>query len=173
MWNMYLDKILTVDHLKSRGWKMANQCVMSLVKEESVNHLFVHCLMVRTFVIFSSPSSVFLGLFHSALKSCWISGLDRVAFGVWLYLLGALFWAVWKGSNGRVFVLLRISRRGWKVWLPCCTLTFLIGCLLWKILKSWIVIIIIFLFFFFWGGGGRRTLVFCLFYLFAVLFSLF
>lgn len=46
MWNVYFDKILTLDHLQSRGWNLANRCIICLKEEESVDHLFVHCDMV-------------------------------------------------------------------------------------------------------------------------------
>lgn len=46
MWNAFLDKILTMDHLQ-RGWTLANICVICL-KKESVDHLFAHCAMAHS-----------------------------------------------------------------------------------------------------------------------------
>lgn len=41
MWNAFLDKMFNLDHLQSRGWNLANKCVMCRIKEESDDHLFV------------------------------------------------------------------------------------------------------------------------------------
>lgn len=30
LWTAYLDKILTLDHLKRRGWELTNRCMMCL-----------------------------------------------------------------------------------------------------------------------------------------------
>lgn len=46
LWNTYLDNILTLNHLQSRGWNLANRCVMCMREEESINLLFIHCLIV-------------------------------------------------------------------------------------------------------------------------------
>lgn len=45
VWNAYLYKILTLNHLQSKGWNLANRCVLCMKDAESVNHLFVHCLV--------------------------------------------------------------------------------------------------------------------------------
>lgn len=47
MWNTFLDKILTLNHLQRRGWNLANRCILCMNEEESVNHLFIHCSMAK------------------------------------------------------------------------------------------------------------------------------
>lgn len=46
-WNYSLDKILTPNHLKSKGWNLPDMCVLCMKEEESVDYLFLHCCMVR------------------------------------------------------------------------------------------------------------------------------
>lgn len=62
MWNAYLDKILTLNHLQSRRWSSANFCVMCRNEVEAVNHLFVHCPVANRV----------WGFFLSHLRILWV-----------------------------------------------------------------------------------------------------
>lgn len=42
-WLMYLNKILTVDNLRRRGWCIVNWCIMCKANLESTKHLFNEC----------------------------------------------------------------------------------------------------------------------------------
>lgn len=54
-----MDKVLTLDHLHSRGWNLANRCIIFLPEEESVDHLFAHfTLMHRGWGFFGSHLSI-------------------------------------------------------------------------------------------------------------------
>lgn len=56
MWNAFLDKIFTINHLQSRVWNLANRCVMCL-REESMDHLFCSlCCEVHGLVLLFLPS---------------------------------------------------------------------------------------------------------------------
>ena len=40
-------KILTLDRLQKRGWQLPNCCFLCGCEEETVNHIFLHCIVVR------------------------------------------------------------------------------------------------------------------------------
>ena len=40
-------KALTLDLVQKRGWSLANRCFMCLEKEETINHLLLHCSKIR------------------------------------------------------------------------------------------------------------------------------
>ena len=42
-WEASWGKVLTLDQLKRRGWTLANRCFLCLVKEESIDHILIHC----------------------------------------------------------------------------------------------------------------------------------
>lgn len=47
IWNSFLDKIPTLNHLQSRGWYLANRCILHMEKAESVSHFFIHYSMTK------------------------------------------------------------------------------------------------------------------------------
>ena len=47
-WEAAWGKILTLDRLKKRGWQFPNRCFLCGCEEESVNHILLHCIVVRT-----------------------------------------------------------------------------------------------------------------------------
>lgn len=62
LWTAFLDKILTLDNLQSRGWILANRCCLCYREEETVDHLFVHCALANVIWGFSLSSSDLLVL---------------------------------------------------------------------------------------------------------------
>jgi len=48
LWTAALDRILTVDTLKKRGFSLANWCCLCKKNEETTNHLFIHCKYTST-----------------------------------------------------------------------------------------------------------------------------
>ena len=46
-WEATWGKILTLDRLQKRGWKLPNRCFLCACEAESVNHLLIHCSMAR------------------------------------------------------------------------------------------------------------------------------
>lgn len=47
LWLVYLDRILTLDNFNISGWSLTNTYSPYFIEEESVAHLFVHCLVVQ------------------------------------------------------------------------------------------------------------------------------
>ncbi|RVW54677.1 putative ribonuclease H protein [Vitis vinifera] len=46
-WEATWGKALTLDLVQKRGWALANRCFMCLEKEETINHLLLHCSRTR------------------------------------------------------------------------------------------------------------------------------
>ena len=46
-WEATWGKILTLDRLKKRGWQLPNRCFFCGCEEENVNHILLHCIVVR------------------------------------------------------------------------------------------------------------------------------
>lgn len=76
--NSFLDKILTLNHLQSRVWKLANRRILCMAGEESVSHLFIHCLVAKVvwdfFLSHLNFSWIFPNVFNALISSWWIGG---------------------------------------------------------------------------------------------------
>ncbi|RVW41267.1 putative ribonuclease H protein [Vitis vinifera] len=46
-WEASWEKVLTLDRLQRRGWHLPNCCFLCGCAEESVNHILIHCIVVR------------------------------------------------------------------------------------------------------------------------------
>lgn len=78
LWSAILDETLALNYLKSRGWCLANKCVMCLQEEKTVDDLLVHCPM--------ACNVCFLFIFLLHLGMAWVFPSD--------------FKDLWMGNNG-------------------------------------------------------------------------
>ena len=46
-WEASWEKVLTLDRLQRRGWHLPNCCFLCGCAEEYVNHVLIHCIVVR------------------------------------------------------------------------------------------------------------------------------
>ena len=46
-WEAAWGKVLTLDRLQRRGWQFPNCCVLCGCEEETINHILIHCTVVR------------------------------------------------------------------------------------------------------------------------------
>ena len=46
-WEASWGKVLTLNQLKRTGWSLADRCFFCLAKEESTNHILIHCMKTR------------------------------------------------------------------------------------------------------------------------------
>ena len=46
-WEATWGKVLTLDKLQKRGWQLPNCCFLCGCKEETVNHILIHYIVVR------------------------------------------------------------------------------------------------------------------------------
>ena len=101
------EKILTIEHLKKRGFQLARRCLLCGEAKENLNHLLIHC---------PSVWSPWEGLIYVS-GLCWVCPftvkdlfLEWTSFPVRkkiknLWMAAPLFfiWAIWKERNRIVF----------------------------------------------------------------------
>ncbi|RVW69349.1 DNA-directed RNA polymerase V subunit 1 [Vitis vinifera] len=46
-WEVTWGRVLTLDRLQKRGWQLPNCCFLCGCEEETVNHILIHCIVVR------------------------------------------------------------------------------------------------------------------------------
>ena len=46
-WEAAWRKVLTLDRLQRRGWQFPNCCFLCGCEEETINHILIHCTVVR------------------------------------------------------------------------------------------------------------------------------
>ena len=46
-WEATWEKILTLDRLQRRGWHLPNRCFLCGYEEKNVNHILLHCIVVK------------------------------------------------------------------------------------------------------------------------------
>ena len=106
-WEATWGKTLTLDMVQKRGWALANRCFMCLEKEETIDHLLLHCSKTRVlwdliFTLFGVswvlPSSV-----RETLLSWQGSFVGKKRKKVWRVAPLHIFWTVWKARNRLAF----------------------------------------------------------------------
>ena len=106
-WEATWGKALTLDLVQKKGWTLANRCFMCLEKEETIDHLFLHCSKTRVlwdllFALFGVswvlPSSV-----RETLLSWHGSFVGKKHKRVWRVASLYIFWTIWKTRNRLVF----------------------------------------------------------------------
>jgi hypothetical protein len=106
-WTAALGKVLTTDNLRKRGFILQDWCCMCKQSGESVDHLFLHCLVATdlwsmVFGMFGvqwvMPHTV-LDLFHG-----WLGKFGRHdTTKVWKMIPHCLIWCLWRERNARHF----------------------------------------------------------------------
>ena len=106
-WEATWSKALTLDLIQKRGWALANKCFMCLEKEETIDHLLLHCTKTRVlwdllFNLFGLswvlPSSV-----RETLLSWHGSFVGKKRKKVWRAAPLYIFWMFWKARNRLAF----------------------------------------------------------------------
>ena len=46
-WEAAWGKVLTLDRLQRRGWQFLNRCFLCGCEEETINHILIHCTVVK------------------------------------------------------------------------------------------------------------------------------
>ncbi|RVW19481.1 hypothetical protein CK203_114085 [Vitis vinifera] len=73
-WEASWGKVLTQDHLKRRGWSLANRCFLCCDDEETINHILIHCPKARCCGILCLRCLGLIGSFSSRLKTLSLVG---------------------------------------------------------------------------------------------------
>ncbi|KAL6339823.1 hypothetical protein AAG906_034911 [Vitis piasezkii] len=106
-WEATWGKVLTLDRLQKRGWQLPNRCFLCGCEEETVNHILLHCTVVRVlweivFVLFGIqwvlPETV-----KDMLFSWRGSFVGKKRKKIWTSIPLCIFWTVWKERNRIAF----------------------------------------------------------------------
>ena len=106
-WEATWGKVLTLDRLQKRGLQLPNCCFLCGCEEENVNHILIHCIVVRVLW------DIVLGLvdvkwvFPETVKEILISWrgpfVGKKRKKVWKSIPLCIFWTVWKERNRLAF----------------------------------------------------------------------
>ena len=106
-WEATWGKVLTLDRLQIRGLQLPNYCFLCGCEEENVNHILIHCIVVKTLW------DIVLGLvdvkwvFPKTVKEVLTSWkgpfVGKRRKKVWKSIPLCIFWTVWKERNRLAF----------------------------------------------------------------------
>ena len=105
-WEATWEKVLTLDRLQRRGWHLPNRCFLCGCEEENVNHILLHCTVVRALW------EIVLALFgakgvprESQRDVSQLEGpfVGRKRKRIWTSIPLCIFWTVWKERNRLTF----------------------------------------------------------------------
>lgn len=78
IWNLHLNKILTLNHIKSRSWNLANRCVMCAL-EESMNQLFGHWMVShKAWDFYLSHQNISWAFLRDLIFRWWIKDMEGI-----------------------------------------------------------------------------------------------
>ncbi|RVW39045.1 putative ribonuclease H protein [Vitis vinifera] len=106
-WEASWGKVLTQDHLKRRGWSLANRCFLCCDDEETINYILIHC----------PKAKVLWNLMFTMFRVNWVlqltvkdtllgwsdSFVDKKRGKIWWAAPLCLFWTMWKERNRIAF----------------------------------------------------------------------
>ena len=106
-WEATWGKVLTLDRLQKRGLQLPNCCFLCDCEKENVNHILIHCIVVRVLW------DIVLGLvdvkwvFPETIREVLISWrgpfVGKKRKKVWKSIPLCIFWTVWKERNRLAF----------------------------------------------------------------------
>ncbi|RVX01805.1 hypothetical protein CK203_024318 [Vitis vinifera] len=106
-WEASWEKVLTLDKLQRRGWQFPNRCFLCGCEEESVNHILLHCIVVRA--LWEIVLALFGAnwVFPERVKDMLVSWrgpfVGRKRKRIWTSIPLCIFWTVWKERNRLAF----------------------------------------------------------------------
>ena len=106
-WEATWGKALTLDMVQKRGRALANRCFMCLEKEETIDHLLLHCSKTRVlwdllFTLFG-VSWVLSSSVRETLLNWHDSFVGKKRKKVWRAAPLHIFWTIWKARNRLAF----------------------------------------------------------------------
>ncbi|RVW71996.1 hypothetical protein CK203_055047 [Vitis vinifera] len=97
-WEAAWGKILILDRLQKRGWQLPNRCFLCGCEEENVNHILLHCIVVRALweivLALVGVQWVFPELVKEALFSWRGSFVGKKRKKIWNSIPLCIFWTV-------------------------------------------------------------------------------
>ncbi|RVW37986.1 putative ribonuclease H protein [Vitis vinifera] len=106
-WEASWEKVLTLDKLQRRGWQFPNRCFLCGCEEENVNHILLHCTVVRA--LWEIVLALFGAnwVFPEKVKDMLVSWrgpfVGRKRKRIWTSIPLCIFWTVWKERNRLAF----------------------------------------------------------------------
>ncbi|WMV38706.1 hypothetical protein MTR67_032091 [Solanum verrucosum] len=98
---------LTQERLKKRGFQIVSRCFFCHEKEETNNHLFLHCrVTAQIWYLFQSIiQDPWVVPEHTAdLLNCWMRrGGSKTQKKWWNLVPSCIWWSIWKERNNRCF----------------------------------------------------------------------
>ena len=122
-WEASWGKVLTQDHLKRRGWSLANRCFLCCDDEETINHILIHCPKAK--VLWNLMFTMFrvnwvLQLTVKDILLGWSdSFVDKKRGKIWRAAPLCLFWTMWKARNRIAFDNEALSIQRLKISFVC------------------------------------------------------
>ena len=106
-WEATWGKVLTLDRLQRRGVQLPNCCFLCGCEEENVNHILIHCTVVRALwdIVFGlvDVKWVFPETVKEVLASWRGSFVGKKRKKIWDTIPLCIFWTVWKEMNKLAF----------------------------------------------------------------------
>ncbi|RVX09054.1 hypothetical protein CK203_013954 [Vitis vinifera] len=106
-WEASWEKVLTLDKLQRRGWQLPNQCFLCGCEEENVNHILLHCTVVRPLWEIVLALFGVNWVFPEKVKEMLVSWrgpfVGRKRKRIWTSIPLCIFWTVWKERNRLAF----------------------------------------------------------------------
>ncbi|KAJ9671525.1 hypothetical protein PVL29_025297 [Vitis rotundifolia] len=106
-WEATWEKILTLDRLQKRGWQLPNRCFLCGCEEESVNHILLHCTVVRVLweiaLALFGAQWVFPERVKEVLDSWRGPFVGKKRKKIWTSIPLCIFWTIWKERNRLAF----------------------------------------------------------------------
>ncbi|RVW45036.1 putative ribonuclease H protein [Vitis vinifera] len=106
-WEATWGRVLTLDRLQKRGWQLPNCCFLCGCEEETVNHILIHCIVVRVLwdivLGLSGVQWVFPETVKEVLTSWRGPFVGKKRKKIWKSIPLCIFWTVWKERNRLAF----------------------------------------------------------------------
>ena len=99
--------MLTLDQLKRRGIPLVNRCFLCEEKEETIDHLLIHCLRAKMLwdllLAITDANWVFPHTVRQLLLAWQSASVGKKRKRVWMAAPLCIFWTLWLERNRVVF----------------------------------------------------------------------
>ena len=106
-WEASWGKVLTLDHLKRRGIPLVNMCFLCEEKEETIDHLLIHCSKAKMLWGLLLAITDTMWVFPRTVRQCllaWQSAsVSKKRKRVWMAAPLCIFWTLWLEMNRVIF----------------------------------------------------------------------
>ena len=106
-WEASWGKVLTLDQLKRRGIPLVNRCFLCEEKEETIDHLLIHCSRAKMLwdlvLAITDTNWVFPRTVCQCLLAWQSASVGKKRKKVWMAAPLCLFWTLWLERNRVVF----------------------------------------------------------------------